>query len=223
MKLSSSSGPKRSATSVLSRVTSSTNNVNGADVETIPTGEREARTLGLMNIPDTVNDARIRALVGQFGNLVKISLRPDHQGAIVEFSNVHDAGRASLELEGKEVGANRKLHVGTVPEMLKQRAEQKKDTTSSPSTTLLAGGGPVKRPGQPGSRGGAGRRGGLGVKRGGFPLAAHTTNHHHHDDNNNNDNDNHGAPAADGEGQQQAEGKKSNSDFRSLVEKSRAK
>ena len=182
-----------------------------ADVD-VPTGERAARTLGLMNIPDTVNDARIQALVEPFGKLVKISLRPDHQGAIVEFSDVHDAGKASLELEGKEVATNRKLHVGTVPEMLKQRAEKKDSRQPPPSAAsatanntdsaagLLQGGGPIRRPAQPGARGG--RRGGLGVKRG--PLA-----HNHHLNNDKGE--------ADGDG----EGKKSNADFRSLVDQHR--
>lgn len=143
-------------------------NANGvdhtnADVEA-PTGDRAARTLGLMNVPDTVKDARIRTLVEPYGRLVKIVLRPDHQGAIVEFTEVHNAGKAALALEGQEIAAGRRLHVGTVPEMLKQPAERK-STSSSSSSSFVQASMPVKRPIQPGSARGGGRRGGLGVKR----------------------------------------------------------
>ena len=119
-----------------------------------------------MNIPDTINDARICALAEPYGKLIKVMLRPDHQGAIVEFADVGSAGKASLELEGHEIAPGRKVHVGTVGEMLKQRAEKKgvqrappreKPAALPPPTT-------IKRPSQPGQRG---RRGGLGFKRGG--------------------------------------------------------
>lgn len=247
VRLSSPSGAKRSATTVVSRVGSKMSppptNVNGvgyptAEVE-VPTGDRAARTLGLMNVPDTVNDARIRALVEPFGKLIKIVLRPDHQGAIVEYADVHNAGKASLGLEGQEIIPGRKLHVGTVSEMLKQSAEKKVDRVqqsnkpkkeNAPSTSLATTapgffplGGPIKRPQQPGTRG---RRGGLGMKRGGIApatqprgvsssidgnegaatkAAATTTNKEtDHDDKNEN------------------KRKKSNADFRVLIERNRA-
>lgn len=175
VRLSSSQGAKRSATTVVSRIGKSQSpGVNGTkeqspDVEA-PTGERAARTLGLMNIPDTVNDARIRALVEPYGKLIKIILRPDHQGAIVEFADVNDAGKASLELEGQEIAPDRKIHVGTVPEMLRQPAEKKGDRIAKQKVTLLQPSGPIKRPVQPGARGG--RRGGLGMKRSVAPTAS---------------------------------------------------
>src|SRR6185437_3180380 len=100
---------------IISRVRTSASpsaEVNGDGSNVVETsGERGNRTLGLMNIPDTVNDARIRALVEPFGQLIKIVLRPDHQGAIVEFADVNDAGKASLALEGKEIVPGRPLHV----------------------------------------------------------------------------------------------------------------
>ncbi|KAF7588731.1 Splicing factor [Aspergillus hancockii] len=174
VRISTPQNTKRSATTIVTRVGKSQSpsiEANGtkasADAD-VAGDERTARTLGLMNIPDTVNDARIRALVEPYGKLIKIILRPDHQGAIVEFADVHHAGRASLELEGQEIVPGRKLHVGTVPEMLKQSAELKGGPTrpSKPKEkqgTLLQPAGPIKRPQQPGSHGG--RRGGLGVKR----------------------------------------------------------
>lgn len=172
VKLSSPQGAKRSSTAIVSRVGRSQSpavEVNGTKHEDAPTGERAARTLGLTNVPDTVNDARIRALVEPYGALVKVILRPDHQGAIVEFVDVNVAGKASLELEGQEIAPGRPLHVGTVPEMLKQSAEKKSTRTAQPNQPKEKNGGflapgPVRRPQQPGARG---RRGGLGVKRGG--------------------------------------------------------
>ena len=174
--LSSPQGGKRSATTIVSHVENSREasaEANGAKSPSneadVPAGERAARTLGLMNVPDTVNDARVHALVEPYGKLIKVVLRPDHQGAMVEFAEVHAAGKASLELEGQEIAPGRPLHVGTVPEMLKQSAEKKPSRMTQPnqskqkSTGLLAPPANIRRPQQ--SHGG--RRGGLGVKRGG--------------------------------------------------------
>lgn len=135
------------------------------DTADASTGERENRTLGLMNVPDTVNDARIRAMAKPYGSLIKVVLRPDHQGAIVEYADVHAAGKASLGLEGQEIVPGRSLRVGTVPDMLKQSAEKKTNNPNPPkekSSSLLAPSGPIRRPQQPGR---GGKRGGLGVKR----------------------------------------------------------
>ncbi|KAK6814728.1 hypothetical protein RU639_009690 [Aspergillus parasiticus] len=221
VKISAPQSTKRSATTIVSQVGKSQSPaavVNGskesADADT-PSRERAARSLGLMNIPDTVNDARIRALVEPYGKLIKIVLRPDHQGAIVEFADVNHAGRASLELEGQEIAPGRKLRVGTVPEMLKQSAENK-DGRTQPSSKpkekqggFLQPTGPIKRPQQPGSRGG--RRGGLGVKRAG-PHGGHngektmTTTMMTTDS----------APSAEG-----GKTKKSNDDFRAMIQRGR--
>ncbi|KAI4200547.1 MAG: hypothetical protein LQ346_002346 [Caloplaca aetnensis] len=129
------------------------------------------RTVALLNVPDTVNDARIRTLAEPYGPLVKIVLRPDHQGAEVEFKNVSDAGKAALGIDGHEITPGRSLRVGTVGELRKQKAEKKrdkvggvadakKDTTAGFQSNVAIG-----RPRQVGiSRG---RGGGLGVKRDG--------------------------------------------------------
>ncbi|KAA8647151.1 hypothetical protein EYZ11_009564 [Aspergillus tanneri] len=178
VKISAPQGAKRSATTIVSRVGKSQSpapEANGTKDEPgerdAASGERTARTLGLMNVPDTVNDARIRSLVEPYGKLVKVILRPDHQGAIVEFADVQHAGKASLELESQEIAPGRRLHVGTVTEMLRQSAEKKSNNAASAakrkapkSGGLLQSSGPIKRPPQPGARGG--KRGGLGVKRG---------------------------------------------------------
>jgi squamous cell carcinoma antigen recognized by T-cells 3 len=123
-----------------------------------------------MNVPDTVSDSRIRTMAEAYGGLVKIILRPDHQGAIVEYTDASNAGKAFLGLEDYEFTPGRHIRVGSVPEMLRERAEKKtdkiqvgkgrQDNTASAQTRLQPSG-PIRRPGQQ-----VGRRGGLGLRRG---------------------------------------------------------
>ena len=132
----------------------------------------QSRTLALLNVPDTINDARVRALVEPYGDLVRVVLRPDHQGAIVEYKDQPSVGKAALALEGHAIAPDRTLRVGTVEEMKQLRAEKRdgkiagasrKSTTALPTPTL------VRRPGTgAGRRGG---RGGLGLKREGKESA----------------------------------------------------
>ena len=141
--------------------------------------EISTRTIALLNVPDTVNDARIRAMAEPYGPLVKVVLRPDHQGAIIEYREVFDAGKAAMGLDGYEIMPGRHLGVGTVGDMKRQKEEKKHDRgkrephkhTEVPK--IMPSGVPIKRPAQPGQ----GRRGGLGVKRGGPSLkeSRHTT------------------------------------------------
>ena len=125
----------------------------------------------MLNVPDTVNDARIRLLTEPYGELVKILLRPDHQGAIVEYKDQASVGKASLGLEGHEIAQGRYLSVGTVQDLKQQKEEVRTDKlTARPkkNVTALPTPSQVRRPGM-----GAGRRGGkggLGVKRGGVGL-----------------------------------------------------
>jgi squamous cell carcinoma antigen recognized by T-cells 3 len=186
--MSSKSGAKRQAVAVVSqkaRSDSPSLGVNGpagspsamsttsSNVEAFM-GDRQARTIALMNVPDTINDSRLRVIAETYGRLVKIVLRPHHQGAILEYTDAHDAGRAALGLEGYEITAGRKFGVGTVPEMLRERAERKTDKiqvgkmkkdNSGPQQGNVQGtlqaSAPIRRPGQP-----VGRRGRLGQKRG---------------------------------------------------------
>lgn len=212
VRLSASQGAKRTAATVVSRVGQSqspapeTNGGSPGDLEE-PTGERRDRTLGLMNVPDTVNDARIRALVEPYGKLVKIILRPDHQGAIVEFADVNHAGKAALELEGQEISPGRQLHIGTVGDMLQQSAERKgsnpQKPKAKPKSSFLAPPAPVKRPPQPGGR--SGKRGHLGVKRN-QPSTTDTTT------TTTTNNTTTAKPSG--------EGRKSNDDFRAMMQRS---
>jgi squamous cell carcinoma antigen recognized by T-cells 3 len=218
VEISSKSGAKRQATTIISQVNRSKSPAGGPNgtagspsamsttSSTVehPAGDRQARTIALMDVPDTVNDSRIRALAETYGDLIKIVLRPDHQGAIVEYTDANNAGKASLGLEGYEFTPGRTLRVGTVPQMLRERAEKKTDKIQvgkarkdKPGTSQasLQPPRPIRRPGQQ-----AGRRGGLGQKRGlGFTASDGKT----------------------GEGPINASsgGSKSNDDFRQLLTK----
>ncbi|KAI2609224.1 hypothetical protein GGR54DRAFT_643714 [Hypoxylon sp. NC1633] len=89
--------------------------------------EIQERTIAIMNVPDTVNDARVRAIVERHGEIVKLVLRPDHQGAIIEFADAASVGRAALALDGSEITPGRQLRTGSVQELLKLKSEIKED------------------------------------------------------------------------------------------------
>ncbi|KAI9820409.1 MAG: Splicing factor [Phylliscum demangeonii] len=139
----------------------------------------QARTLALLHVPDTINDARLRVLAAVHGTLVKVVLRPDHQGAIVEFAAAQAAGRAALALEGFEILPGRRIGVGRVADLWREKAELKRGSGAGgggtrekkrvPSSGLMPqpSSGVIKRPAARGARGGR-RGGGLGLKtRGG--------------------------------------------------------
>lgn len=181
---------KRHATAVIGQPSASpepgASPAGDADTNGVATGAktRRERTIALMNIPDTVNDARIRALVEPHGAPRKIVLMPEHQGAIVEFANVSDVGKASLGLDGREIAPGRNIRIGT-PEELKMMGEEKKQDRLGASGSKSAGGKKkeqsknapalmqpaprVSRPGQQGAR--RGGKGGLGMKRATGPAA----------------------------------------------------
>jgi RNA recognition motif-containing protein len=129
------------------------------------------RTITLMNVPDIVNDARIRVLAEPFGTIVKVVLRPDHQGAIIEYTDIASAGRAALALENHEIVPGRKLRTGGMKDLFGERDEIKTDRIQvgqgkKAAASFLKPTAPVRRPG-------VGGRGGLGQKRGlGFSKAA---------------------------------------------------
>lgn len=84
------------------------------------------RTFAIMGVPDTVNDARLRALVEKHGHLTKLTLRPDHGGAILEFVDPSQAGKAQLSLDGAEI-EGRILRMGSVATLFKEQGEVKID------------------------------------------------------------------------------------------------
>ncbi|KAF4465642.1 PRP24-pre-mRNA splicing factor [Fusarium albosuccineum] len=85
-----------------------------------------ARTIALMGLPDTVNDARIRALVEPLGAIVKLVVLPGNGGAKIEFADAATAGKAGLQLNSMEF-EGRELRTGTVDELRQAKAEHVQD------------------------------------------------------------------------------------------------
>ncbi|SMR44104.1 unnamed protein product [Zymoseptoria tritici ST99CH_3D1] len=166
--------------------------------------EIRARKVAIFNLPDTVNDARITSAMEKFGPISKIQLRREKDGAIVEFVDSNHAFHVRQGVDLHSLGEG---------------------VTSGDVGDLLAIKKPKKAAAAPGGAGGAtslafvppaaaraaagrgGRRGGLGFKRGGaggFGGAA-------------------AGPKSDSvaaEGSTTG-GKKSNADFRSMLEASK--
>jgi len=133
-------------------------------------GKLEAKsTITLLNIPDTINDARIRVLAEEYGSTVKVVLHPKHQGAIIEYADSQTAGRAELGLNNYEISPGRMLRTGNLKDLFGEKEEIKTDRIQ------VGGGGkkktqlasfiqptaPIRRPG-PGGKGGLGQKRGLG-------------------------------------------------------------
>jgi RNA recognition motif-containing protein len=85
--------------------------------------EISARTIALMGLPDTVNDARVRALVDPVGEVTKMTLQPAHGGAKVEFIDAATAGKAAMKLDGMDF-EGRKLRTGPADELRHANAER---------------------------------------------------------------------------------------------------
>jgi len=127
------------------------------------------RTITLLNIPDTINDARIRVFAEEYGRIVKVVLHPKHQGAIVEYEDPRSAGRAELGLNNFEISPGRMIRTGNLKDLFGEKEEIKTDRIQ------IGGGGkknlqganfmqpaaPIRRPG-PGGKGGLGQKRGLG-------------------------------------------------------------
>ncbi|KAJ9603946.1 Splicing factor [Cladophialophora chaetospira] len=160
--------------------------------------DRQERTVAVTNLPDTVNQSRVRAAAEKIGRVRKVILKTSHQGALIEFDTVADAGRAEIELDNLEIDPGRHIRVTTEKEMLQKKPEVKIDQFSkvpTPKTAPVAGGA-VRRPTQPGVR----KKGGnLGMRSTGLSGSG----------------DNSGGQA-DGE----KDVKKSNDDFRNMLNKS---
>lgn len=121
------------------------------------------RSIAILNLPDTVPDVRIKPLVEPYG-FKKIKLEPQHGGAIIEFTTIEGAGKAGFALEGLDF-EGRKLRIGTVQELNKQKGEWKA------SNSFIQ----PNRVNRPTARGGRGR-GKIGIGRPAIPRATATAN-----------------------------------------------
>ncbi|WQF89124.1 Putative RNA recognition motif domain, tetratricopeptide-like helical domain superfamily [Colletotrichum destructivum] len=84
--------------------------------------EIASRTIALLGIPDTVNDARVKEIVDKVGGFKSLILQPSHGGAKIEFEDEPSAGRAMLQLDGYILDG-RKLRTGSVEELKHSKGE----------------------------------------------------------------------------------------------------
>ena len=76
---------------------------------------RHDRTIALLNLSDTVNEARVESFFKPFGDVKKIVMQPYRNGAIIEFETVAAAGKVGLGVDCSVLGE--KTKVGTVAEL----------------------------------------------------------------------------------------------------------
>lgn len=216
--VANATGAKRSATTIISAASASpepstgtslvgedTIMADGTSTENQSSSKtHHARTLLLRNIPDTINDARIRTLMAPYGSLRKITLRPEKQQALVEFEDIRDSGKAELGIQGHEIAAGVHIEVGRMDEARKDDQSVKKSRQGGPTFNPTQ----IRRPGQAaGAR--RGGKGGLGYKRAVITAGddAKTTN---------------GATDTivngDGDDKRPSSGTKSNADFRAMLQ-----
>jgi RNA recognition motif-containing protein len=142
---------------------------SGPDAAAERTGTVMERSIAILNLPDTVPDVRIKPLVEPFG-FKKITLEPQHGGAIIEFTSVEGAGKAEISLQGTDF-EGRKLQIGTPRDLKLQKGEWKASNNFvQPSR--------VNRPAARGrATGGRGRgKSGISIGRPIIPKNATTTN-----------------------------------------------
>lgn len=116
---------------------------------------RSERTIFLTNLSDTVNEARLRVVAAKYGEVLKCILKTNHQGGLIEFATIAQAGEAALELEGYELSEGKAIRVVSEAEMKTYGPEKKSTGISTKPKTVAApasASGFVKRPAQPGGK-----------------------------------------------------------------------
>lgn len=159
------------------KIKSTLENADSPDTHDATPGKKEAqsdaasksasfteRSIAILNLPDTVPDVRIKPLVEPYG-FKKIKLEPQHGGAIIEFTTVEGAGKAGFALEGRDF-EGRKLRIGTVQELNKQKGEWKAGNSFIQPSRIN----------RPTARSGGRGRGKVGIGRPAVPRATATAN-----------------------------------------------
>ncbi|KAK3998106.1 squamous cell carcinoma antigen recognized by T-cells 3 [Cladorrhinum sp. PSN332] len=87
-----------------------------------------ARTIAVLGIPDTMTAERVESVLAPTGHLLKLTLHPQHGGAVVEYPDAPTAGKALLTINGMELDddSGQKLRaVDNVSELFKAKAEKR--------------------------------------------------------------------------------------------------
>ncbi|KAK4228715.1 squamous cell carcinoma antigen recognized by T-cells 3 [Podospora fimiseda] len=90
--------------------------------------EVAARTIAVLGIPDTMTRERVESILAPTGNILKLTLHPQHGGAIVEYPDAPAAGKALLSINGMQLddGSGQKLRaVEDVSELFKAKVEKR--------------------------------------------------------------------------------------------------
>lgn len=118
------------------------------------------RQVALLDLPDTVTDARVTAEMEQYGPVIKIQLRREQDGAIIEFADVKTAFTVRQGMQCTALGP--KTRTGDVKELFAKKSKAKSSSGLAMMPTQLS------RP----SLASGSRRGGLGFKRGGLASSS---------------------------------------------------
>ncbi|KAL1310623.1 hypothetical protein AAFC00_000895 [Neodothiora populina] len=205
--------PRRASIASNSSNTGAATTITSTELNADTARTKYERTIALVNLPDTVNDARIQSHLSQYGPLHKIVMRRERNGALVEFVNLQDAGKVGMGIDCSPLGPD--VRVGDASELTTaKKGKSVGGGSSKPVTAMRPAQASVARPGRKsgvmrGGRGGLGfRRGGGGVGLGSRPLAAASAGEE-------------GDKAMTDAAEAAPAVKKGNSDFRALFEKSR--
>ncbi|EPY53496.1 RNA-binding protein Prp24 [Schizosaccharomyces cryophilus OY26] len=90
-----------------------------------------SKSLGIINVDQTINEARLRSIFEPYGEIFRVVLHPEHEGAIVEYADIHNAGKAALAVEGMNL-SGRELHVTTVNEMMHNNPDHNETLIPTP-------------------------------------------------------------------------------------------
>lgn len=111
--------------------------------------EVAARTVSVLGIPETMNDARVRLLLTSLldeetsNKLLRLTLRPDRGGCILEFADASAAGRAAMAVDQREV------EVGEGKKTVTLRTGSKADLFAASTAPAANGNPPATTKSQP--------------------------------------------------------------------------
>ncbi len=109
--------------------------ITNGDYNTELKGDRspediKLRTIGVLNLADTVNNTQVKQLFEQIGPVQNVTLLPDLEGALVEYEKVSDAGKAGMALEGSVIGG-KQIKIGTRNDLLNNKNINDNSASSS--------------------------------------------------------------------------------------------
>ncbi|CAK7896238.1 hypothetical protein CAAN1_03S02652 [[Candida] anglica] len=102
----------------------------------ITTTNKNINTISILNLDDTVNSEQIKKFASKVGPVKSVDLHPGI-GALVEYENVTDSGRASMVLSG-EVFEGNIVEIGTTDDLKRKVVGAKANTKEKPKLMVPA-------------------------------------------------------------------------------------